>query len=269
MKLRELIYAFGLGRTPREYPFEVERFSLPREGTLEFARWRHPKERRKEISQTAVDALRTFLREGDCAIDVGAHTGDTTVPIALAVGRLGTVFAFEPNPYVFKILEANASLNREKTSIVPLPFAATEDDGEFAFTYSDPGFSSGGLPVPGRRRFFRLQVAGKNIVRFLQRESPDLLERVRYVKIDTDGHDRSVVASMRDFLLEKRPYLKTEFYKHLTVEARIAQYDELRALGYRLHRCLGEETYRGPEVSIDDLKGRSNFDAFAVPEDRA
>lgn len=269
MKLRELLYAVGWGKTPREYPFEVERFTLPREGALEFARWRHPKDRRKEISQAAVDALRAFLREGDCAIDIGAHVGDTALPIALAVGRLGTVFAFEPNPYVFKVLQANASLNREKTSIVPLPFAAAEEDGQLTFTYSDPGFSSGGLPVPGRRRFFRLQVSGKNVVRLLEREFPDRLERVRYVKIDTDGHDRSVVASMREFLLAKRPYLKTEFYKHLSAEARVAQHDEIRALGYRLYRCLGEETYRGPEVSLDDLKGRSNFDAFAVPEDRA
>ncbi|RRB02774.1 hypothetical protein [Larkinella rosea] len=43
--------------------------------------------------------------------------GDTTM--AFAVGKTGLVLAFDPNPLVFKILEKNASLNKDQTNIEP------------------------------------------------------------------------------------------------------------------------------------------------------
>jgi FkbM family methyltransferase len=51
-----------------------------------------------------VDFYQRFLTKGAVAIDIGAHTGDTTVPMALAAGNTGLVLAFEPNQYVYKIL---------------------------------------------------------------------------------------------------------------------------------------------------------------------
>jgi hypothetical protein len=124
-------------RTFREYGHAVKRFDLEREGPVEYAQWLHPFEKPKAIRQDDVDGWRRFLRDGDVAIDVGAHTGDTTLPMALACGVRGLVVAVEPNPHVFRVLEANAALNRDRTHILPLNLAATEDDGEFEFHYWD------------------------------------------------------------------------------------------------------------------------------------
>ena len=145
MKLRDLPRALGREQAPREYPHAVETFVLPSDGEVRLARWLHPAETAKFITQGSVDALRSFLSQGDVAIDIGAHTGDSTIPIALAVGRRGSVFALEPNPYVFKVLAINAGLNPSSTHIVPLMFAAMPEDGEFEFEYSDPGYCNGGL----------------------------------------------------------------------------------------------------------------------------
>ena len=145
MKLRDLGRAIGFDSSPREYPFEVLTFHLPADGEVQFARWLHPGESPKVVTQESVDALRSFLREGDVAIDIGAHTGDSTIPMALAVGPGGSVFALEPNPYVFKVLAVNAGLNPARTHIVPLMFAAMPEDGEFEFEYSDSGYCNGGF----------------------------------------------------------------------------------------------------------------------------
>ena len=59
MKLKELLYALGIKPKTREYPFSVESFVLEKEGEVSFARWSHPKERRKEFSQAAIDAILT------------------------------------------------------------------------------------------------------------------------------------------------------------------------------------------------------------------
>lgn len=272
MKLRDVPRALGFGRAHREYPYEITTFSLPKDGDVRLARWLHPGERPKAIAQETVDALRTFLREGDVAIDVGAHTGDTTLPMALAVGPRGLVFALEPNPYVFKVLAVNATLNPSKTRIAPLMFAAMPEDGEYEFEYSDSGYCNGGFHQGLSRwthgHFSTLRVAGRNLVDYLRREAPDALPRVRYVKIDTEGFDRAVVASLADLIALARPYIRTEIYKHLADHERTGYYDDLSRLKYRLFKCE-EDRYRGQAVGRDDFLRWKHFDVFAVPEERA
>ncbi len=271
MKIRDLPRALGWRSSPREYPYDIETFVLPREGAIRFAQWRHPLERRKAIVQERVDALRRFLSEGDVALDIGAHTGDSTLPIALAAGSRGAVFAFEPNPFVFKILAVNASLNPLKTNIVPLMFAAAPEDGWYEFQYSDQGYCNGGLHpgVPAWRHghFHRLRVEGRNVSRYLRAEAPAAVARLRYIKIDAEGADRQVVQSIGDLIAAARPYLKVEVYRHLPKEERDAFEADLRRLEYRLFRCEALEA-QGEELAPGDFSRWRHFDVLAVPAER-
>ena len=272
VKLKDLPRAFGFGSAPREYAHEIVTCTLPGVGDVRFARWLHPGETPKSITPASVDALRAFLREGDVAVDIGAHTGDSTLPIALAVGPRGAVFALEPNPYVFKVLELNATLNPALCRIVPLMFAAMPEDGEFDFEYSDSGYCNGGFHEGLSRwkhgHFSVLRVAGRNLAAYLRQHAPSDLERLRYVKIDTEGFDRTVVRSLAGLLRSARPYLKAELYKHLPDEARTGFHDDLRALGYRVFKC-GEIEYRGEELGPRDMSRWKHFDIFAIPEELA
>ena len=272
MKLRDVAPALGFRGRPREYGYDVATFVLPKDGEIQLARWRHPGETLKTISQSDVDALRSFLRPGDVAIDIGAHTGDTTVPIALAVGAAGRVLALEPNPYVFKVLAVNAALNPGKTRATPLMFAATPQDGAFEFEYSDAGFCNGGLHQGVARwrhgHFHRLRVEGRNLAAYLREHAPEESAPIRYIKIDTEGFDRSVVRSLRGVIADVRPYLKTEIYRHLPADERAGFGRDLRDLGYRLFKCEEEAEYRGEELQPGDLTRWTHFDVFAVPEER-
>jgi FkbM family methyltransferase len=270
VKLKDLPRALGFRRPLREYPAEVSDVVL-RDGTIRFARWQHPGERHKVVTQESVDALREFLREGDVAIDIGAHTGDSTLPMALAVGPGGMVFALEPNPYVFKVLELNAGLNPSVTHIVPLMFAAMPADGEFEFEYSDEGYCNGGfhqaVSAWTHGHFSKLRVQGRNLLDYLRTEAPDALSKVRFVKIDTEGFDRSVAGTLRDLLERSRPYIKTEIYKYMPAAEREGYFDDLRRLRYRLYKC-GEVEYRGEVLrQAADLSKWRHFDVFAVPEE--
>src|SRR5439155_22899042 len=110
MKLKEVLHLLGFLPGPQIYGREVRVFDLPRDGRVEYAQWLHPRETPKTITQESVDELRRFLGPGDVALDIGAHTGDSTIPIALAVGPTGCVLAVEPNGFVFPALEQNAQL---------------------------------------------------------------------------------------------------------------------------------------------------------------
>jgi hypothetical protein len=169
------------------------------------------------------------------------------------------------------VLLANAGLNWSKTSIIPLNFAATPEDGSYWFEYSDSGFCNGGFHAGvntwRHAHFFKLQVTGRNLPAFLASEFPEESKCIRYIKIDTEGFDRSVAGSLRGILSQQRPFLKTEVYKHSPVSERAAYYRELRDLGYALYRVEGDEVdYRSVPLRENELMNWSHFDMFAAPE---
>ena len=86
MKLREIPYLLGFRPKLKVYDTEVIGLDLPTDGHVDFARSLHPAERHRTVTQAELDALRAFLRPGDVAIDVGAQSGDTAVPMAVHSG---------------------------------------------------------------------------------------------------------------------------------------------------------------------------------------
>ena len=211
---------------------------------VEYAQWLHPYDVPKLITQSAVDAIRQFVSPGDFVIDIGAHSGDTSVPMALAAGQGGCTLALEPNPYVFKVLAANAGLNRDKTNIVPRCLAATQTDGNFVFHYSDAGFCNGGFRSQQRWRFYRrkhaLTIQGRNLLTMLQTEFADWLPKLSYIKVDAEGYDRAILASILPIIRKQRPVIRTEVYRKLLARERYELFDLLAEAGYRVHRFRGD-----------------------------
>jgi FkbM family methyltransferase len=269
MKLRELIHLLGWRPGPRVYGVEIRRFELPGDGTVEYAQWQHPGETLKEVRQDVVDHLRRFIRPGDVAIDIGAHTGDSTLPVALAAGPAGCVLALEPNPYVFSVLERNAALNLAKTCIVPLNFAATAASGPVTFEYSDAGFCNGGRHEGISRwrhgHAFSLTVRGERLETHLEDHYGHLIGRIRYVKVDAEGYDLSVLESMARLIDGQRPFIRAEVYKLTTAPQRQALFDFLASRGYELRRIVGEANYFGEVLTAGDMTRWRHFDLFAVP----
>lgn len=271
MKAKELLYAIGIKPKAQVYPFEIREFPMATGEPVQFAQWLHPSAVRRptRITQGMVDALRTFLLPGDFAIDVGAHGGDSTLPIALAAGTAGLVLAIEPSPFAFNVLAANAGLNRRRTNIHVERFAATATDGTFVFHYSDAGFCNGGLHEGMSRwrvaHFFDLAVPGRNLHAFLETHYMADLPRLRYLKLDTEGNDLAVLRTVEPILRQYRPYVRTEVYKHATQAQREEQLGYLESLDYRLHLMESEERYKGPVVTVSDVMRWSHFDVLAVP----
>ena len=267
MKLRDLPRALGFGLAPKEFGHEVVTIPVAGVGDVRLARWLHPGETLKTISATEIAQLSTFLRPGDVAIDIGAHTGDSTLPIALVVGATGRVFALEPNPYVFKVLDVNASLNPALARITPLMFAAMPEDGDVEFTYSDNGYCNGGFHQTSRwthGHFATLRVKGRNLAIWLQREAPDAAAQLRYIKIDTEGFDRAVVASLAGLIRATHPFIRTEIHKHMPAAERTMYFRALQGLGYRLFNWEPED-YRSLELGEADMIRWKHFDVFAEP----
>jgi len=59
-----------------------------------------------------VTSLQSICEPGMTVLDIGANKGVTTVTLARAVGGTGRVWAFEPVPESFALLQANLSRNK-------------------------------------------------------------------------------------------------------------------------------------------------------------
>ena len=257
MKLKEYLYMAGIKPKIREFGYEIRDFQIEDYGLVQYAQWLHPAESKNSIKGSDIGELNKFLNKGDFAIDIGAYTGDTTIPMALAVGKDGCVLALEPNRYVYKILEKNSKLNLNKTNIIPLMLAAAETDGMFEFEYSDSGFCNGGLHKNISKwkhgHAFKLKVNGANIEKLLKAEYPGYLKKLKFIKIDAEGYDLFILKSIFNILKDYRPYIKAEIFKHTSFEYRKELFNLLNSLDYLTCRVNNDSDLKGDSINPSGL----------------
>jgi len=69
MPFNRLLHLLGLRPRPVTYGHRAAEIRLPKDGDVEYVQWLHPLEKPRAITQESVDALRTFLRVGNVAVD--------------------------------------------------------------------------------------------------------------------------------------------------------------------------------------------------------
>lgn len=203
----------------KKFPFDLGRY-----GKIIYNQWGHPGEGKKNFSEATVDFWRRFYFPGAIAIDIGAHTGDTTLPIA-AAGFEHTI-AFEPNSVVFEILEENKRDNQH-LSIECHQWAVMAKDGAYDFGYGDEGYCNGGFAgvmqsgdkvekIPGRT--YPLRVFGINLVDFLERRDVPL-DKIGLIKIDAEGYDKEILRTLKAITDFKKVGFLIEVFRGLSCDA--------------------------------------------------
>ncbi len=269
MKLKNCFQVLGIRGKPRHYPYQIHDFSLDDGRIVHYAHWRHPREESKDISSQMVDAYREILDEGDSCIDIGAHTGDSTLPIALAMNGTGWVLALEPNPYVYHVLEKNARANRDSASIETVMAAAATREGFLQFEYSDHGYCNGGrhegISPFAHGHAFKLDVFCIDLQRELDTTYASYLPRLKFIKTDTEGHDLYVLRSILPTLRRFQPIIKAEVFKRTDLEYRRELLHLLEELGYQVYKVDAEPIQPGARISEQNLNHWAHYDIIAYP----
>ena len=269
-RIKESLKRKKARRVFAEYPYELVQFDLESDGIVEFADWDNPLTGKKIITQKEVNFFRKFVKKGDLVIDIGANIGDTTVPMALAAGKEGLVLGFDPNPYIFKILEKNASLNQGKTNITPLQCAITETPGEFYYNSSEASFSNGGISKEPTKTHGKFQMANKvpgvNLSELLHKDYQDRLQNLSLIKVDTEGLDKEIIKSISDVIESYKPVVIAECFLKLSKAEKEALYDIIHDKGYDLFyfEDFVEDT-RTEKLSRETMNKSDTFNLYAVP----
>ncbi len=136
-----------------------------------------------------------LLSPGSVFLDVGANIGYFTLLAARMVGPGGQVFAFEPEPENFRLLQANLALN-EVTGRVHAVMAGLNDTEAIGRLYlSDDNLGDHQLHPAGDSR--------RSVPVRLLRGSDYLLpftDRVDIVKVDVQGAEHAAVSGLMPML---------------------------------------------------------------------
>lgn len=149
-----------------------------------------------------IDAV---LRKGDTALDIGANFGVTGLFIAKCVGPTGTVHLFEPQPLLASCLRASLLINGYSNAVVH-ECALSNHTGMADMTVLDSsnwGMTTLSPPTtdptdPSRTISVRIENAGEYVASLG-------CAKVALIKIDVEGHEAVIFASMRKWLAEVRP----------------------------------------------------------------
>ena len=255
--------------TPKEYSTVVSNMHIDGYETISFAQWQHPKEEPVKITKDNIDFYKKLGVEGKVIIDIGTHTGDTTIPMGIAAGKKGLVIGLEPNKYVFKVLEENIRLNQSIANIEAYCFAATHQDGDYVFNYSDPSFCNGGylseIENKNHNHFFPLDVKGKNLNSFLKEKYLSKIDKISLIKIDAEGYDKEIIKTISDILTIQRPVLMVECYKKLNFDEREELFDVLHKKNYILYRIHDFETLSELKIiTREDMHHTKHFEILAL-----
>jgi len=179
-----------------------------------------------------IRAVGSALREGDTAVDVGAHKGRYVFWMRRAVGAAGRVLAFEPQPLLADYLRGvSAAMGWRNVAVRQAAVA----DAPGTATLHVPGARgvSAGASLDSAAYADGAPLHYECAVVTLDRELQSG-ERVRLIKVDAEGHELQVFRGAEGLLRSQGPVLLFECEtRHLRRHSMADVFGYLDGLGYR------------------------------------
>jgi FkbM family methyltransferase len=208
-----------------------------------------------------------LVRPGQTVLDVGANIGHHSVVLSSLVGAAGTVLAFEPQPFVHRVLESNLLLNGcSNATAHRMALGAQEGTALMApMDYEADQWNVGGLGLVGTGH---ASSAGRPAmeVRVATLDAVVGDRHVDFIKCDAQGYDFEVVKGALQTLRRCRPIVLLEIAP-LSMPGGPEVYREmyalLQGLGYRLVDPLAPNPADPPRQWSGVPE---EWDILAVPE---
>jgi FkbM family methyltransferase len=146
------------------------------------------------------------LKKNDVIIDVGAHIGTYSIPIATQIGESGKILAFEPNPKNAMVLRKNIELNK-LNNIIVFENAASSKNQVVKLTLSnDPMLSR--ITSSEDEKTVKIEcIPLDSLIKKLE------LKKVDWLKIDAEGSEISVLEGSIEILEKFHPKIIIEVRK--------------------------------------------------------
>lgn len=219
-----------------------------------------------DFERIVQDVYEAILRPGDVAIDVGAHVGRHTLPMARCVGERGKVIAVEPIEVCRAELEQRLATEGLSSIVELAPVALSDHTGMASFVIAEEHLPHSGLqitPYPSPTTTSTIAVE----VQTLDELCRDL-DALHYIKLDAEGAELHILQGAMRCIERFRPVVGFEFgtqtNRAFGVEpADMAHFWALA--GYRVYAITGQEL--DAVAFVQSAEERAIWDYVAVPEE--
>jgi FkbM family methyltransferase len=201
---------------------------------------------------------------------VGANFGAMTLPFAKLV-PLGKVYAFEPTFYAFSKLKKNLELNPELSQrVVPVQsfVSSNTSQGSHLKAYASWKVVSstegprhrihGGIPKPADG------IPAVSLDDFCRQNG---IERLDFIKIDTDGHELEVLKGAQKVIDKFKPVIIFEVGIYVMEEANIDFSEYLNFFGFLNYSLFNSTGLK--EITENNyykyIPAKGTIDILAVP----
>lgn len=216
-----------------------------------------------EYSEKELQVLLSLLDEGDTVIEVGAHVGTLTVPLARKVGPSGKVIAYEPQNLMHDYLKRNVESNGlGNVSIWQDAIGAHKERRWYAPFPSN----TGGVPM---RTPDEEGTAEGCVETFpLDWFAASWNKGVALLKIDVEGMEPDVLVGARRTIIQHRPIISIENDRPINTRKVV---ELLQSYSYRIFR------FETPLFNPDNHCGYGEnlwpdiyaLNLLCIPEERA
>jgi FkbM family methyltransferase len=192
-----------------------------------------------------------LIRPGNTVLDIGANIGYYTSIASRLIGEAGKVFAFEPEPRNFGVLDWNAR-NSEFDNIVAINQAVADYVGECSLHISPENLGHHSV----------LESIEHNAIEAVSVTSlddyfADNLPKTNFVKIDVEGGEQKVLEGMKDIMALNCAHLIVvmEFWPIGLNEAPggLSKMLETMRSSFEYYMVVREEEMSISEVSFDEI----------------
>jgi FkbM family methyltransferase len=206
---------------------------------------------RREAEQRFI--VHNTLRPGMRVLDLGANVGYYTVMMARLAGPLGHVYAVEPHPANFRLLEANVALNgiKGRTTLQHVaigtrdgvqPLWATDHSNWHSFHKPEIDLKLEWLRKYQRKVVGHIDVETRTLDSYLADKPP-----IDYLRMDLEGYEieilRNLPANRPHVLFETHP----EFYARGGEDMRAVLEDLCLRRGFQIHLLVSDFDAGTPE----------------------
>jgi FkbM family methyltransferase len=202
--------------------------------------------------------------------DVGANVGDWTYGCAKALGPGSRVFAFEPVRTTFDILVARLRDRPPAPEVVPVLAALSDHDGEAPiFVSEEAGGELNSLHARRAEGGAGIRLGRSDAVPLVRGDAYCAghgIDRIDFLKIDTEGHEVAVLKGFRDTLAAGRIEVVQFEYGGTWLDSRTQladAFDLLAPLAYEIGRIRpdGVAVLPGYDQAADNFR-YANYLAF-------
>jgi Methyltransferase FkbM domain len=142
----------------------------------------------------------------------------------------------------------------------------------FIITHPKHLFNNGGISKEKGTKHGKYtldaKIKGIQLEDFLKKSYPDVVSKLKLVKIDTEGYDKEIIKSISSLLVQYKPVVITECFFKTNTEERYEHFDLLKSKGYSLFYFSDFDVNATiiPIEKKEDMMNWRHFDMYATKD---